>query len=273
MSHKTTISPRNFTADDIAKIQEMQALVPNVVASVILYKTYDGWLNWDDLVSAGNEGLIRAYPRFDPKFGNSLKTHCIFAIKYAVIDEFNKLFPYSRRHHKQRSKINKVVEDLKEKLQRDPTPEEVYTTARMSKKKYELTMEATAPVFFDWIDAAPAEGEHNPHEQIKDFSALPPIEEIEYRDDLRQIREAMKRLNKRDRYIIEEMDFKRRRKIDVSSELGISLQQSVRVHKSALIHLAEIFTGTYGMQMPEERFLNEFAVAQWNNPNRWKKAA
>lgn len=85
-------------------------------------------LNWDDLVSEGNRGLIIAAHRFDPQRGAKFSTYSSWwikqAIRQAIAEQVNTVrVPVGTQLNSRR--INRAVRELTVKLKRTPSNEEV----------------------------------------------------------------------------------------------------------------------------------------------------
>ena len=97
--------PENDTlAGDTNKTREVQALfhseldLVDVIAKQIL-KTIDGAVQYDELVSAGQEGLFDAARRFDPARGIPFRAYANYRVEGAIIDSVRRTLRLPRRAH------------------------------------------------------------------------------------------------------------------------------------------------------------------------------
>jgi RNA polymerase sigma factor for flagellar operon FliA len=84
-------------------------------------------LDHDDLQSAGVLGYLRAAPRYDATRGASFRGYCAMRIRGAVLDELRRWDWAPRSVHKSHRRITRVTSSLTERLEREPTPQELAT--------------------------------------------------------------------------------------------------------------------------------------------------
>jgi len=91
-------------------------------------------LEWDDLVSEGNRGLITAARRFDASRGAKFSTYSACWIKQAIrqaIADHAKTVRVPIGTQLNSNRIRRAVRDLTDKLDRPPTDEEVAAEAKL----------------------------------------------------------------------------------------------------------------------------------------------
>ena len=130
--------PRDYSADEYAELkmrvrkgQEARQLFieANTRLVVSVAKHYRNYgLPFQDLIQAGNIGLIRAVDKFDHRMGNRFSTYAIWwirqGIKRALTEQgYNIRLPYylrSRLRH-----IDNVTRNLERRLDHQPSVEEI----------------------------------------------------------------------------------------------------------------------------------------------------
>jgi RNA polymerase sigma factor FliA len=90
-----------------------------------------GYLDRDDLQSAGVLGFLRAASRYDGDKGASFRGFCAVRIRGAVLDELRRWDWAPRSVHKNNRRITRVTAVLIEQLEREPTPRELADALEM----------------------------------------------------------------------------------------------------------------------------------------------
>jgi RNA polymerase sigma factor for flagellar operon FliA len=80
----------------------------------------------DDLIGAGNLGLVEATRRFDPRKA-SFGTFARHRVRGAMMDSLRAIDPLSRQQRSRVRKVNLVIDDLAAKLGRAPFSDEIAT--------------------------------------------------------------------------------------------------------------------------------------------------
>ena len=188
--------------------------------------------NLDDLFQVGCIGLMKAIDHFDLK-------HEVRFSTYAVPMILGEIRRYLRDNHALR--VSRSVRDtaykvlqqrelLSRELQREPTNEEIAAAMELKPSEVVLSVEAIAdpisiftPVYQDGGDTIDL------IDQIRDHD----IDNRKWSRSL-MLEEGFKRLNKRERQIINERYFVGKTQMEIAEELGISQAQVSRLEKSAL---------------------------------------
>jgi len=188
--------------------------------------------NLDDLFQIGCIGLIKAIDHFDLK-------HEVRFSTYAVPMIIGEIRRYLRDNHAMR--VSRSVRDtaykalqMKEKLasvlQREPTTEEVAQAMGIEKTEVVLSVEAImdpisifTPVYNDGGDTIDLV------DQIKDHH----VSDTKWSTAL-MLEEGFKRLNTREKQIIQDRYFTGKTQMEIAQEIGISQAQVSRLEKNAL---------------------------------------
>ena len=187
--------------------------------------------NKDDLFQIGCVGLLKAIDNFDPSYGVKFSTYCVPMI-LGEIRRFvrdNSSLRVSRSLKDLAYKINKEKEELSVILGREPTNIEIANKLNIS--EYELVealdskkdpISIFEPIYNDGGDTIYL------CDQIEDRNKGI---EIETRVS---IENAIKDLEEREKYIIDQRFVIGKTQVELAEELGISQAQISRIEKKAL---------------------------------------
>ena len=195
--------------------------------------------NPDDLFQIGCIGLIKAIDNFDTSLDIQLST-------YAVPMIIGEVRRYLRDNNMVR--VSRSVRDLaykvlqaKEKLTREngkePTIEEIANELQIEKEEIVLSLDAIQdpislqePVYNDGTENISV------MDQVKDKKNTDEMwaENITMND-------ALKKLNEKERMIINKRFFLGRTQMEVAEEIGISQAQVSRLEKTALEHMKRLY--------------------------------
>ncbi len=187
--------------------------------------------NPDDLFQVGVIGLIKAIDHFDPTLNVRFSTYgvpmIIGEVRRYLRD--NNSVRVSRSMRDTAYHAMQTKEKLTNKLNREPTVEEIAKAMDMPKDSVVLALEAIVdpvslyePLFSDGNDTIYVMDQIGDLSDDKDW-----IDEISMRD-------AIKSLGEREKKIIGLRFFKGKTQMEVADEIGISQAQVSRIEKAAL---------------------------------------
>lgn len=189
----------------------------------------------DDLFQVGCIGLIKAIDNFDVTLNVKFSTYAvpmiIGEIRRYLRD--NNSIRVSRSLRDTAYKSLQAKERLLTKNQKEPTIEEIAKEVGLPKEEVVFALDAIQvpvslfePIYHDGGDAIFV------MDQVKDDKNHDEnwLEEI-------SLREAMTKLNDREKLILTKRFFDGRTQMEVAEEIGISQAQVSRLEKSALLHM------------------------------------
>ena len=195
--------------------------------------------NADDLFQVGCIGLIKAMDNFDLNQNVQFST-------YAVPMIIGEIRRYLRDNNTIR--VSRSIRDLayktlsiKERIlkaeQREATIEEIAKELGVEKEEIVFSLDAIAePLSLQ--EPAYSEGTEKIYimDQVKDTKNT----DENWADNL-TITEAMKKLNDKEKMIINKRFFEGRTQVEVADEIGISQAQVSRLEKSAIEHIKKMY--------------------------------
>ncbi|MBO7672322.1 sigma-70 family RNA polymerase sigma factor [bacterium] len=98
-----------------------------------------------DLIQEGNAGLVKATEKFDYKWGVKLCSYAVQSIEHAIqgaIMDNAYTIRVPRGRHKKINEIKKVISDLSEKLEREPSVQEIADKLDIPEKAVKSILEA-----------------------------------------------------------------------------------------------------------------------------------
>ena len=205
----------------------------------VIQRFYNKGENVDDLFQVGCIGLIKAIDNFDMSQNVQFST-------YAVPMIIGEIRRYLRDNNSIR--VSRSIRDLaykalgvKEKIykeeQREATIEEIAKQLEVSKEEIVISLDAIQePISLQ--EPAYSENTENIYiiDQVKDKKNTDEL----WTQNI-TIAESMKRLNEKERMIINKRFFEGRTQIEVAEEIGISQAQVSRLERTAINHIKRIY--------------------------------
>jgi RNA polymerase primary sigma factor len=198
-----------------------QLISSNLRLVVSIARRYQGHgLSLLDLIQEGSLGLMRAVDKFDASRGLKFSTYATYWIRQSVgraIADQGRTVRLPVHLGERLSRLARVRQQLTQRLDRDPTPEEIATELGLTTDQVTRAEQAAmAPASLD--EAHTDDGSGSLAEIIADPLQLSPLEEVSHallRDDLS---EALSHLTPRERNILN-------LRYGLSGETALTLEQ------------------------------------------------
>ena len=195
--------------------------------------------NADDLFQVGCVGLIKAIDNFDTSLDIQLSTYgvpmIIGEIRRYLRD--NNMVRVSRSVRDLAYKVLQAKEKLSRENGKEPTVEEIAKELDVEKEDIVLSLDAIQdpvslqePVYNDGADSLYI------MDQVKDKKNTDEL----WAENI-TMNEALKKLNDKERMIIDKRFFLGRTPMEVADEIGISQAQVSRLEKTALEHMKRLY--------------------------------
>lgn len=195
--------------------------------------------NADDLFQVGCVGLIKAIDNFDISLDIQLSTYAvpmiIGEIRRYLRD--NNMVRVSRSVRDLAYKVLQVKEKITRENGKEPTIEEIAKELEVEKEEIILSLDAIQdpvslqePVYNDGADSLYI------MDQVKDKKNT----DENWAENI-TMNEALKKLNEKERMIIDKRFFLGRTQMEVAEEIGISQAQVSRLEKTAIDHMKRLY--------------------------------
>jgi RNA polymerase sigma factor for flagellar operon FliA len=216
-------------------IAELLPMVHKIARQVVTYLKPP--LSFEDMVSAGTVGLVRAARDFDPSHQAEFKTYAYIRIKGAILDE---LRGWSFMPENLRKRIS-IAHELSRKIaeQTGTVPTDVELAEKLSislEELYEILENARAQHFISLNGV----GEDEPllSNLLSAANPVAPEEKIEREELLDKLTEAIKQLSERQQQVIllyyqQQLTMKQ-----IAEILEITESRVSQLHASALFNLS-----------------------------------
>jgi RNA polymerase sigma factor FliA len=194
-------------------------------------------VDFDDLVGAGNLGLVEAARRFDPARGTSFGAFAQHRIRGAITDSLRQIDPVSRCLRSRQKAAERATTELMTNLGRHPTEAETARRLHLSLRRWrrlrwELS-EAGCPVNGDPINGALAPADAD---QLPGTWADP--ERLAEMAETRQVLgRALKTLPPRYRHVLHLYDFEEWTMKQIGVRLGVDQSRVSQIRAAALARL------------------------------------
>jgi len=157
----------------------------------------------DDLTSAGVFGLFNAIDGYDFDRGTKFETYCATRVRGAILDELRSQDWVPRMIRAKANRIQSTYEELENRLQRDPTREEMAVALEVSVAEYEQMLQesttATLVSLNKKVDETDGQSGSTQADILEDKRGPSPYDTLQMKDVIRLIH---RNLTKQERLIV-----------------------------------------------------------------------
>ncbi len=212
-------------------------LVKYIASKIMVGK--NKYVEYEDLISYGMIGLMDAINKYDDTKGMKFSTYAAIRINGSIIDEIRKNSPISKRAIDKLNRYNKVVEELQNKLYREPKDIEVAERMEISLKEltdiqgyvnYISMMSLETILFGD-------DEEMSLINSIEDTKSPSPQKSLEEKEMLEYLRRGLDNLKERDRLILNLYYYEKLTLKQIGSVLEVSESRVCQLHSRAILNL------------------------------------
>ena len=217
------------------QITQFLPMVHKIVQKVVTYLKPP--LSYEDMVSAGTVGLVKAARDYDPSYQAEFKTYAYIRIKGAILDELRDWSFVPASVNKQIRKAMQVSLQFSEQTGAAPTDEQLADKLEISVDKLYKTLENARAKHFLSIDST---SEDSPPLglALAATNATMPDKRLEQTEFIDKLTEAIQQLNEKQRQVIllyyqQELTMKQIAKVFNITEPRVS-----QLHANALFNLS-----------------------------------
>jgi len=244
IQEENELAARIHAGDAAAREHMIRA---NLRLVVKIAREYEGFgLPLLDLINEGNMGLMRAVERFDPAKGGKLSTYASWWIKQSVrraIANQAKTIRLPIHAIDKLSKAQRVANEMRETLGREPEPEEL--AEALGIKTSRLNEIRTAALRPASLDAPMGDEDSNVlAEVVKDDNARTPYEHLEEKTLLAMLGHLVEKLGPREKRIIRlrfGLDGRGEKTLEeIGLQFGLTRERIRQLQNEALERLREL---------------------------------
>ena len=200
-------------------------------------------MDFDDLKSAGNEGLLDALQRFRPEMGYTFSTYAETRINGAMFDEMRAHDPLSRGTRTIVRVITAAADTFEHKKGRRPSDVELARLTRLSVEDVRMGLQAIEQQHTTDMDML-AETLSN---EARESGGAP--ERMTSRNELvANVRGLLRQLSERDNFILSMSFMEEYTLREIAEALGVTEGRVCQLRTQALKRLRELYVANYGRQ-------------------------
>lgn len=220
---------------DNDQITQFLPMVHKVLQRVVTYIKPP--LSYEDLVSAGTVGLIKAAHDYDPSHQTEFKTYAYIRIRGAILDELRNFSLLPANVDKQIKEATKISMEITNQTGKTPTNEQLAEKLQISVEKLYQTFESARAKHYISIDStlgnSPPLGD-----SLVASNTDTPDQQLEHAELIDKLTEAIGNLSERQRKIIilyyhQELTMKQ-----IAEVFDITEPRVSQLHANALFNLS-----------------------------------
>lgn len=200
----------------------------------------------DDLITAGVLGLMDAIEKYDPTRDIKFKTYAEFRIRGAMLDELRAMDWAPRSMRQKAHSVQKSYTNLRKKLGREATNEEVAEDLGINLEEYHKWIDSMNGLYLlSYEDIKGANGDFSREHLLKSFAtnnSENPLDLLEISHLREQLGKFIDELPNKEKlvislYYVEELTMK-----EIGHTLGISESRVSQIHTKAILRLRSKMT-------------------------------
>lgn len=195
----------------------------------------------NDLKSLGLIGLYDALNKFEPKRNLKFDTYATIRIRGSIMDGLRKEDWLPRSLREQSKKIEKVIEELEQRLERTPDASDIAKELGMQPEEVESIMTNTLFANVISLDTPVTTNESSEESQIrtwiKDEKTVTPSDHIMQIEQKKELAEGIKKLNENEQLVISLFYQEELTLTEIGQILELTTSRISQIHKQAIFKL------------------------------------
>jgi RNA polymerase sigma factor for flagellar operon FliA len=198
----------------------------------------------EDITSYGVEGLIDAIEKYTPDKGARFETYALMRIRGTIIDKIRAQDWIPRSTRRKIKEIKLVAENLKQRLGRAATYNEIANEMGVEREKIESLLSEEKQISSIYDKKGTSEDSVEIIDTIEDDNLKNPLEQLVDKDVKKELQHALRRLPERERMIMvlyyhENMTLK-----EIGETINVSESRVCQLHAQAIMKLKNILSST-----------------------------
>jgi len=232
-------------------IEDHLPLVRHVVFQVAVH--FPRHVDREELATAGALGLVEAARRYDESRGVPFDRFAAQRIRGAILDAVRAADWAPRSVRTLARRLESVEQGLASELGRVPTPEEVAQALGLTRNELHRLQDRLfrSVVLALEYEVNDADEDLTLVDVLSDTSTVEPSEELEHRELLAYMRDAIELLPERHRVVIAGYFMHGRKSQDIADELGVTESRISQLRSEALMMLREGIQAQYDPSQAE----------------------
>lgn len=187
-----------------------------------------------DLVSAGNMGLLDAINKFDPTKGTRFETYCVPRIRGSMVDSIRAADWVPRLIRNKGHQYDRIVAELATEFGREPSDEEVAKRLDIDLTELERLrgeLDVKAQISFEGAADGADERDLLRLEMLADEEDIEPTQDLQ-REEIRDM--ALRGLQHAERWVVEQYYFHNRSMKQIGDDLNLSESRICQIHSQVI---------------------------------------
>ncbi len=216
-------------------------LLPVVHHVVIRYRSYlPANVEFGDLRSVGIEAMMETIRRYPGKDEDSLGRLVRRRVQGAILDELRRRDWASRTVRRKARHYEETLAQLEQRLKRPPTDEELRKALKLTPAAFSKLLEELRPITWiplDSVRSGSDEGDDNWHDKIADPAADVVSEQLEHRESIELLADAIQALPQVPKKVIAMYYYEEMRLAEIAEIFGLTESRICQIHTQAVLSL------------------------------------
>lgn len=200
------------------------------------------FMDQEDLISSGIFGLLDAIEKYDPARGIKFETYATLRIRGAVLDAVRKANWAPRSTYEQLKNYNRTLQQLEQKYGREVSEQEIADEMAVSLEEINRILMDVNTLSVESLDnffLTSEEGQLTLGDTVEDEDSADPEKEYEETELKEALANAIKRLNEKDRLLLNLYYYEGLTLKEIGQVLEVSESRVSQLHARALNRLRE----------------------------------